>query len=113
MSVEGRWTPEFRAWFEASLSGALSDEQLELLDDLAQRAGERERERARRNERCSECGRPFFGWEELSGLLEELDGALSGAAASVAPGKSKAPGETEALAAPNERHLVGARTSQA
>ena len=90
MSVEGRWTPEFRAWFQGYVGGALSDDELGRLDELAQRAAETERERLRRGERCSECGRPFFGWDELSGLLEALDGPLSGAAASV-PSESRRP----------------------
>jgi hypothetical protein len=107
---EGRWTPEFRAWFNAYMGGALS---VQELDGVARRAGERERERARRDERCSECGRPFFGWQEVSALVDELDGVPSGRADSVSPG-SRRPPFTRRPSKPRTRsNLVGARTSQA
>jgi hypothetical protein len=113
LNVEAHWTPEFRAWFTAYIGGELSDGDLERLDDLAQRAGERERERVRRGERCSECGRPFFGWEEVSALLDQLDGVVSGAAASLASEDRRPPLSRRPSQPRTRSNLVGARTSQA
>ena len=110
---EGRWSPEFRAWFQGYVDGALSDDELERLDELAQRAGERLREAARRDERCPECGRPFFGWEELNALLDELDGVSSGSAASVRPEIGRPPQQRRPPQPRTRSNLVGARTSQA
>lgn len=43
----GRWTPEFRAWLRAYLSGTATSEDLDRLDRAAQEAGERAREASR------------------------------------------------------------------
>jgi len=69
----GRWTPEFRAWMRAYVSGSSDERELAALDASAREAAEEVREVVRRGERCPTCGRPFASSEALLDLLRRLD----------------------------------------
>jgi hypothetical protein len=75
MAAQGRWTPEFRAWFNAYyFDHEESEHRLAPLLAAAIEAGERERKRVANAERCRECGRPLVDSAALDELIAFLDG---------------------------------------
>jgi hypothetical protein len=69
-----RWTPEFRAWFNAYyFDHEEAEHRLSALLADAVEAGERERRRVRDAERCRECGRPLIDSAALDELIAYLD----------------------------------------
>jgi len=113
VTIEGRWTPEFRAWFAAYMSAETDEAQLAALDAEAVRAADEIREALKANERCPHCGRPMISSEALAELLRELDQETSGAGAIMPRRRSEGPGRSRSPRSSQTRsELVGAKPSR-